>query len=425
MLSTFFLFLTLSSCVFAESEPGTWWGTLNISTNTTPTGALIDVYVNGTLMDSTTFGRSNAQYYITTVSGQTGDNVSIRVYGVPVAGNGQTWSAGDHRWDLNMTPKTNGNACTYNGGCLTGFCTDGYCCDSQCAGSTNYCNVAGYLGACTTVSNDTAAASSSSGSSQNATKPLENATGTPKEQPNVTIKDVVTQPATEVKTNTNLQSSIKKMLKVDSLSEEALEAMITNSQAISQEVSVRRELAVMSTSSTVTTTLSYVGATKAKNVIIHDLVPKTIASSAHLVTVNAPGVKSWEVVNADPEFAFLYAELAPGQSIEINYTVSKQLNSTVLNQMNLGIYAEEIEKPPSPPAQTVCTAGQKRCDNSALQKCSADGMDWDTVEVCSYGCDPEKLACIPYIPNYLPVIVVVVVIIIIIAFLLIVRRKKV
>ena len=45
----------------------------------------------------------------------------------------------------------NGTACTINGECQSGACTDGVCCNSACNGTCQACNLAGSVGACTSI----------------------------------------------------------------------------------------------------------------------------------------------------------------------------------------------------------------------------------------------------------------------------------
>jgi len=48
----------------------------------------------------------------------------------------------------------------------------------------------------------------------------------------------------------------------------------------------------------------------------------------------------------------------------------------------------EVYTPPQ-----ICTPNSRRCSGSNLQKCSADGYSWDTLETCQHGCDPSALTC--------------------------------
>jgi PGF-pre-PGF domain-containing protein len=43
----------------------------------------------------------------------------------------------------------------------------------------------------------------------------------------------------------------------------------------------------------------------------------------------------------------------------------------------------------------VCTPNAKRCSDSSLQKCNAEGTGWITLETCSYGCNATTLTCNP------------------------------
>jgi hypothetical protein len=41
----------------------------------------------------------------------------------------------------------------------------------------------------------------------------------------------------------------------------------------------------------------------------------------------------------------------------------------------------------------ICTADEKQCSGNELQECSNDGMSWNLLETCEYGCDSGDLAC--------------------------------
>ncbi len=51
--------------------------------------------------------------------------------------------------------KGNGQPCGDNNECSSWYCVDGYCCSSPCAGQCQACNVAGSLGTCVNIANDT------------------------------------------------------------------------------------------------------------------------------------------------------------------------------------------------------------------------------------------------------------------------------
>ncbi len=51
--------------------------------------------------------------------------------------------------------KNNGQVCATGADCLSTICTDGVCCNNACGGLCQACNVAGSLGACTNVPNNT------------------------------------------------------------------------------------------------------------------------------------------------------------------------------------------------------------------------------------------------------------------------------
>jgi PGF-pre-PGF domain-containing protein len=81
--------------------------------------------------------------------------------------------------------------------------------------------------------------------------------------------------------------------------------------------------------------------------------------------------------------------------------------------------------------QTICTAGDKRCEGDKLQQCSSNGMVWGDLETCQFGCNAATLECnteseAPTAPAPIPmewIIIIVVVIVIIIIGILVFRRS--
>jgi len=84
--------------------------------------------------------------------------------------------------------------------------------------------------------------------------------------------------------------------------------------------------------------------------------------------------------------------------------------------------------------ETTCTAGEKRCSGNELQQCSADGMAWNAIDTCQFGCNSESLECQPeQAPGpgstdqtelpWLWIIIILVIIILLVLFFII-RRKK-
>ena len=133
--------------------------------------------------------------------------------------------------------------------------------------------------------------------------------------------------------------------------------------------------------------IKYKGKKKAKNFIVYDSVPKTFANSSDLITVTAPKA-TVEIVEKDPEYAFVYPEVSEGDELTITYEVDGEKDASLINETSTEFYAESFEEIPE---EKICTEGEKRCLNNNLQECRNN--KWQTIEICEYGCDNSTLTC--------------------------------
>lgn len=225
-------------------------------------------------------------------------------------------------------------------------------------------------------------------------------------------------PGVGLRNNTKLQAAIEKVLGIANMSEQARENLMRLSQSISSEINMTREINVGGGTSKMTTKMKYFGDKKVTNFIFFDSVPKTFASSASDITVTAPGA-TYEVVEEDPGFVFLYPELTFGQEVIISYEVNEEVDTSVIDEFSGEVYAEGLE-------EFVCEIGQKRCVGDNVEECNDNRSGWVFVETCPYGC--LNGACLPSteIPFWLlwVVVVIIIIVIVIIAGLAISRRKK-
>jgi hypothetical protein len=230
-------------------------------------------------------------------------------------------------------------------------------------------------------------------------------------------------PGVELINNTKLQSALEKVLGIAKLSQQAIDNLLKISQSITQDIDVIREFKAEANKSKLSMRMEYKGDMKITNFIVYDLVPKGFAEHADNITVTAPGAKV-EIVEPDPEYAFLYPELNPDQVITITYETSGEKDPDLINETRTEVYAESLEE--FIPAAEVCTPHEKRCIGNDLQQCSADGSKWESIQICEYGCNPATLIC-----NAKPITPVVIVdytwiwILIAIIIVLIVVYKKV
>ncbi|MEA3342951.1 MAG: hypothetical protein U9Q92_02195 [archaeon] len=160
-------------------------------------------------------------------------------------------------------------------------------------------------------------------------------------------------PGVGLRNNTKLQAALAKVLGQAKMSIRAMENMQRLSAAIISEIETERNFEATGESSKITTKMKYNGNKKAKNFIVYEKIPKSFAESADEITVNTQG--KVEIVEKDPEYAIIFSELNPGQSIDISYTVNKKVDASVIDTMATEVYAESIGESPSeaqPPTTT-------------------------------------------------------------------------
>ncbi len=159
-------------------------------------------------------------------------------------------------------------------------------------------------------------------------------------------------PGVGLRNNLKLQAALAKVLGQAKMSDKARENMLRLSAAITPQISTERNFEATNKSSKITTKMKYNGNRKAKNFIVYEKIPKSFAESADEITVNTNG--RVEIVENDPEYAIVFSELNPGQSIDISYTVNKKVDASVIDAMATEVYAESIEELPAG-AQPITT----------------------------------------------------------------------
>jgi len=99
-----FAVLLASSMLFAvDPGLGDWWGRVYINGSQALDGTQLCAYVNGVENSRTTVGAYDSGYYIMTVVGSTGDNVTFKVFCEYLVNEGvQSWSAGDHHLNVSV-----------------------------------------------------------------------------------------------------------------------------------------------------------------------------------------------------------------------------------------------------------------------------------------------------------------------------------
>ena len=230
-------------------------------------------------------------------------------------------------------------------------------------------------------------------------------------------------PGKGITNNTKLSDSIAKVLAKDTLSEQAKENLLTLSASIAQNTEVDRSLNSSGGKTTVTTKVKYKGE-DTKNLMVYDKVPKAFASNHANITITATGAVL-KIVEEDPEYLFIYPDVLKGQELSINYKVSSDLNTSILDDFVAPeFYAESIGKATITEA-AACTAGEKKCTANDLQVCGSDG-EW-TTETCTYGCEAgacKQSLSIATAADYTVYIIVIAVIIIVAGVVVLIKRKK-
>ncbi len=204
-------------------------------------------------------------------------------------------------------------------------------------------------------------------------------------------------PGVGLRSNLKLQTAIEKVLAKGKMDQESFQNLIRLSQSITSNITATRNIRVFNGTTTLTSSFRHSGKEKIKNFIIYEKVPKTFASNAANITVTALGASGYQTVETDPEYAFIYSELSPGQTVNITYFIKKEVNTTLIDQFQTEVYAESVETaaaPPEGPAGPgfvkICNPGERRCSGMDLQQCSNAGDNWVTLQTCSIGCEDKR-----------------------------------
>jgi hypothetical protein len=206
------------------------------------------------------------------------------------------------------------------------------------------------------------------------------------------------------------------------LSDQAMENLMRLSASITSDLEVSKFMESSSTKSNITLRVRYRGQRRVRNFMLHENIPKAFASSSDNITVSVSGA-TYEVVEKDPEYVFLYGEVSPNQELTITYSVDQKVDTSVLDQTETVVYGEGYEA-------EACTAGEKRCLGNDLQECREDGTGWVTTQTCDYGCENNQCKLAPpseidwsflLMGGLAAVVIVIIVVLIIFGFR---KRKK-
>ncbi len=170
--------------------------------------------------------------------------------------------------------------------------------------------------------------------------------------------------------------------------EEKKDKMERIAAEIKEKTKITRRLSAFNGKSILATKIVYNGERAIKNFVMYDKVPKSFARTASDILVSAPGA-TVKVVKEDPEYAFFYSEVKPGQELSVTYTINEEKNASILESFASEVYAEDyIEE-----EAITCSPGIKRCSGNALEICNDAGSAWVKIRDCPYGCDSALLEC--------------------------------
>jgi hypothetical protein len=188
-------------------------------------------------------------------------------------------------------------------------------------------------------------------------------------------------PGVGLRNNTKLLAAIEKVLDQAHMSDQAKDNLMALSAAIT---SAGSEMEKSFDSSGGKTTMSvrfrYKGEKMARDLMIYESIPKSMATSAAQLTIDAPGA-GVVVVETDPSFLFIYPEVYPEQEVIITYSVNKEMNQSVINQTGSEVYASSLEDF----VKECTTLGERRCVGNDIQVCGSN-YKWSFFETCQYGC---------------------------------------
>jgi len=205
-------------------------------------------------------------------------------------------------------------------------------------------------------------------------------------------KKMTLVPGVGIRDNAKLQAAIEKVLGKGKLSANAIENLMRLSASIVYDTEVTKFIESSKNLSNITIKIKYKGDRKVIKFMLYEKIPKAFASSSGSIRISASGA-TYEVVETDPEYVFTYPEMSAGEAT-IVFSVSKEVNTSALEQTATEIYGDVYE---GLEEGKICVAGERRCFDIDLKECANDGMAWNMVRTCAYGCEDAR--CNPAPPG--------------------------
>ncbi|NOQ56070.1 MAG: hypothetical protein GQ477_04670 [Nanohaloarchaea archaeon] len=190
-------------------------------------------------------------------------------------------------------------------------------------------------------------------------------------------------PGTGLRENTKLQAALENALGIGKMDQDAIGNMMRISESISSQISLERNIEVAAGRSNMHMSIKYDGENKVTGFVLYDTVPKSFALSAKDITVTASGARV-EIVEDDPEFAFIFDSLSPGDTIDINYEINSEIDADIVSSFTAEVYAAGFED------DRVCAQVMTPAMDSATGECvvyptPCDVPEgWDTVGSCPF-----------------------------------------
>ena len=192
-----------------------------------------------------------------------------------------------------------------------------------------------------------------------------------------------------VASNEEIKDAMEKVF--GELTDKDLEQLATSTASVVSDISApSRTLTTGTRTSTLSLSFKYSGKEPVKNFAIYDTVPKAFANSTDDITVGAPGA-AIEIIRKDPVYLISYTQLNPEKTVEVNYTINKNVDKTVIESVPSPIIlAGEVKEeiiciqvitPAVNPATNECREFPTPCDVP---------QGWVKVDSCPAVSEPDK-----------------------------------
>lgn len=361
----FSLMIFLLIIVNVEAVPVDWYGTVTIDGSTSTDGAIVEAFINDstTSVASDIVGTPDSGYYLIHVPCSPGDNVTFKVYGVPVNEGVQTCSGFSNYLNLTMNRAADGATCTYAQGCSGGYCVHGYC-----RSTPTYCGD-GYCDAGESCSLDDSACPTGYACTNGCVLTSGTSTG---------VGGEITEEESKIILHISAGESDTIKFTKDVIIQEITITVKNDVQNV--EISVKK------------------GSSKPSDVTT----PPGVAYT--YLTITTSNINSEDISDIKIKFkidkSWINENNIDKNSIRLyRYTTEwSELQTSLINEDENYVYYEAI----SPGLSvfvisgkkiSICTPGERRCSANELQECSSDGSKWVTLEKCAYGCDPSTVKC--------------------------------